>query len=111
MHYAVLGDSADLDPLERRPQARRRGDQGRDPTATELKALRDCFVGDIVPVDSEGGYVGVLRAGRRPGRAYRLLEKLAQARLIIIDEKPGQKTSKSRMKRSSQVAAATRLAG
>lgn len=94
-HYRMLGDPASgLNPLEN--AVRKRADQVVDDlrlSDAALGALREAFVGSMVRVDEEGQYM------RRPASwddlptpALPVLEKLADARLLIIRTDAGAKT-------------------
>jgi WD40 repeat protein len=86
-HYRMLGDvKSDLNPLEYAVQ--RRAEEvvdGLGLSADSLAALREAFVGAMVRIGDDGQYV------RRPAlwddipkAAQSVLEKLAEARLVVI---------------------------
>jgi WD40 repeat protein len=87
--YHALGDDAgQLSPLEN--AVRRKADEvlaAAKPSEEDLRALREAFAPAMVRVNAEGEYV------RRPARfddlplhARQLLERLAKARLLIIQK-------------------------
>jgi len=87
--YRALGDDArQLSPLEN--AVRRKADEvlaAAKPSPEDLQALREAFVPAMVRVNAEGEYV------RRPARfealppnARPLIERLARARLLIIQK-------------------------
>ncbi|MGE0036139.1 MAG: TIR domain-containing protein [Xanthobacteraceae bacterium] len=93
--YQHLGDAAlDLSPLEN--AVRQAADdvlRQSEPSDEELKALRAAFVPAMVRVNEKGEYV------RRPAlwhdlpaRAHRLLERLVQARLLVVRQEGDERT-------------------
>lgn len=92
--YQRLGDAAlELSPLEN--AVRQAADdvlRQSQPSEDELKALREAFVPAMVRVNDEGEYV------RRPAlwndlpaRAHRLLDRLVQARLLVVRQDGAEK--------------------
>jgi WD40 repeat protein len=94
-HYKELGDpAADLTPLEN--SVRKRADDviaGINPTADELQALREAFVGPLVRVNDKGEYVRhPARLSDLPAKAQPILKQLTEARLIVTRDDDGQRT-------------------
>ena len=92
VHYQVLGDvNSGLNPLEN--AVRKRADEVVDAaklSAEAMNALREAFIGAMVRVDDDGQYL------RRPAlwhdlpeRARPVLERLANARLLVISTDSG----------------------
>jgi hypothetical protein len=87
--YLALGDqAAGLTPLE---NAVRRAADGvlaeARPAPAELLALREAFVPAMVRVNDQGDYVRrPARWDELPAKAHPLLERLAQARLLIVGQ-------------------------
>ena len=87
--YLALGDNAgQLSPLEN--AVRRKADEvlaAAKPSAEDLQALRESFVPAMVRVNSEGEYVRrPARFDLMPAKARPLIERLAKARLLIIQK-------------------------
>jgi WD40 repeat protein len=87
--YLALGDDAgQLSPLEN--AVRRKADEvlaAAKPSAEDLQALRESFVPAMVRVNSEGEYVRrPARFDVLPAKARPLIERLAKARLLIIQK-------------------------
>ncbi|MGE5260139.1 MAG: TIR domain-containing protein [Actinomycetota bacterium] len=94
-HYQELGDPfAGLNPLEN--SVRKRADEviaAINPSAEELQALRDAFVGPLVRVNDEGEYVRhPSRWSDLPPKALPILQKLIDARLLVTRDVDGQHT-------------------
>lgn len=93
--YTALGDQAlGLTPLEN--AVRRAADHvlaDAAPGPEDLAALRDAFVPDMVRINDQGEYVRQpARMDQLPARAHALLEKLANARLLIIRQEDDVRT-------------------
>ncbi len=94
--YKALGDdAAKLSPLEN--AVRRKADEvigAAKPVPEDLQALKEAFVPAMVRVNSEGEYVRRPASfDALPARARPLIERLATARLLIIQkEQDGAKT-------------------
>jgi WD40 repeat protein len=91
-HYRELGDpAAGLNPLEN--SVRKRADEviaAINPTAEELAALRDAFVGPLVRVNDKGEYVRhPARFGDLPPKAQPILKQLTDARLLVTRDDRG----------------------
>lgn len=91
-HYRELGDpAAGLNPLEN--SVRKRADEviaAINPTAEELEALRDAFVGPLVRVNDKGEYVRhPARFGDLPAKAQPILKQLTDARLLVTRDDRG----------------------
>ena len=87
--YRALGDGAgQLSPLEN--AVRRKADEvlaAAKPSPEDLQALREAFVPAMVRVNAEGEYVRrSARIDTLPPKARPLLERLARARLLIIQQ-------------------------
>jgi TIR domain len=85
--YRALGDEkANLSPLEN--AVRQRAEQvltEAKPTSEQLQALKDAFVPAMVRVNAEGEYARrSARLDTLPAHARALLERLANARLLIL---------------------------
>ena len=94
-HYNELGDpAADLSPLEN--SVRKRADEviaAMNPSAEELEALRDAFVGPLVRVNDKGEYVRhPARPEDLPVKAQPILKLLTDARLIVTRDDDGRRT-------------------
>src|SRR5208283_1741659 len=87
--YQALGDDAgQLSPLEN--AVRRKADEvlaAAKPAAEDLQALKEAFVPAMVRVNSEGEYARrPARFEALPANARPLIERLARARLLIIQK-------------------------
>jgi hypothetical protein len=87
--YRALGDDAgQLSPLEN--AVRRKADEvlaAAKPSPEDLQALREAFVPAMVRVNAEGEYVRrPARFDALPSNARPLIERLARARLLIIQK-------------------------
>jgi len=87
--YKALGDeAAQLSPLEN--AVRRKADEvlaAAKPSADDLQALKEAFVPAMVRVNAEGEYVRrPARFDALPSKARPLIERLAKARLLIIQK-------------------------
>ena len=87
--YLALGDDAgQLSPLEN--AVRRKADEvlaAVKPSSEDLQALRESFVPAMVRINSEGEYVRrPARFDLMPAKARPLIERLAKARLLIIQK-------------------------
>ena len=87
--YAALGDAgAQLSPLEN--AVRRKADEvlsAAKPSDEDLQALKEAFVPAMVRVNAEGEYVRRPASfGALPAKARPLIERLAKARLLIIQK-------------------------
>jgi WD40 repeat protein len=87
--YRTLGDdTGQLSPLEN--AVRRKADEvlaAAKPSAEDLQALKEAFVPAMVRVNAEGEYARrSARFDTLPARARPLLERLAKARLLIIQK-------------------------
>jgi WD40 repeat protein len=87
--YSALGDdAARLSPLEN--AVRRKADEvlsAAKPSAEDLQALKEAFVPAMVRVNAEGEYVRrPARFDALPAKARPLIERLAKARLLIIQK-------------------------
>jgi WD40 repeat protein len=87
--YKALGDdAAHLSPLEN--AVRRKADEvlaAAKPSAEDLQALKEAFVPAMVRVNPEGEYVRrPARFDALPAKARPLIERLAKARLLIIQK-------------------------
>jgi WD40 repeat protein len=87
--YRALGDdAAHLSPLEN--AVRRKADEvlaAAKPSAEDLQALKEAFVPAMVRVNPEGEYVRrPARFDALPANARPLIERLARARLLIIQK-------------------------
>jgi WD40 repeat protein len=85
--YSALGDAAtQLSPLEN--AVRRKADEvlsAAKPSPDDLQALKEAFVPAMVRVNTEGEYVRrPARFDALPAKARPLIERLAKARLLII---------------------------
>jgi WD40 repeat protein len=87
--YKALGDdAAHLSPLEN--AVRRKADEllaAAKPSTEDLQALKEAFVPAMVRVNAEGEYVRrPARFDALPSKARSLIERLARARLLIIQK-------------------------
>jgi hypothetical protein len=92
--YLSLGDPrAGLTPLEN--AVRRAADAtvaDANPESAELAALRRAFVQSLVMVNQDGEYARrSARWANIPGQAQRLLERFADARLLVLREEDGER--------------------
>ena len=92
--YLSLGDpGAGLTPLEN--AVRRAADAtvaDANPESAELAALRRAFVQSLVMVNQDGEYARrSARWANLPGQAHRLLERFADARLLVLREEDGER--------------------
>lgn len=93
--YRALGDqAAHLSPIEN--AVRRKADEVLKevgPTTEQLDALRNAFIPAMVRVNSEGEYVSRTAAlGPLPQLAKPLIERLANARLLVLSYNGGTNT-------------------
>jgi hypothetical protein len=92
--YRSLGDeAAEVSPLEN--SVRKRADEvlaAAKPTPDELDALREAFIPAMVRVNEAGSMCAARRGwGELPATAQPLLERLADARLLVIRQENNEK--------------------
>ena len=64
-----------------------------NPSAEDLQALREAFIGGLVWINSEGEYSRrPARLDQIPEKARPILQRLEAARLVIFGEESGQRT-------------------